>query len=670
MSLNKFITGVADSSSISQVVLSPSASQVLYSRAPRYSPASRTTGVSALWISDLSPGSKSRQLTSGEHNDTSPAWSADESEVYFLSNRHKQDDKPGPSAIYALPLKAGGETYALSSTENKSALSEFWLSPDGRYIAYTAAREPTEEEKRKEKEKDDPIIFGDKKANAQLWLLNIATRQVRRLTLAAKDSWHVITLAWSPDSKEIILLAKVNSSLEFDETTIAMLRLSILPTENDRVEEVCSLPRLDAPLILWPSSDKIAIIQNYIPELVSASTAIYFRSASPQTGKENVWKSYYGEVEDIVGLADVRDGKTIAPAIGYGVETRIDLINSAGETKVLWKPDGDVPTGKYDVRLNKNGDYVLAMVLSSGVRNEPAELWAGSLPTSNLELGSTLKLSEKLSSHHSWAAELPKLAVEVVKYKAKDGTDLEGIVTWLKDKERKALPTVLFPHGGPYHRDTPDFNVESYWTRQVLAFTGYLVLCPQYRGSSGRGNDFARAAHAGMGTRDWTDSHDLLQYAISQGWTDKDKLGLAGWSQGGFLTAWGVSQTKDLFKAAVMGAGVSDWGAMAVESDMPEFEADLGGSWPWSENRVDQKGSPIGHVKGIKTPVLILHGEKDLRVPTAQGIEFHRGLRRASGYPDNHQLIIYPREPHGFKEKKHAEDVMRRLVEHMDAYLK
>ncbi|KZT55400.1 alpha/beta-hydrolase [Calocera cornea HHB12733] len=669
MSVDKFIKGVVDAWAISEVALSPSASQVVYARAPRYSPAARSDKISALWISDVSPGSKARQLTNGEHNDTSPVWSTDESEIYFLSTRHKQDDKPGPAAIYALPLKAGGEAYALTSTENKSAVGGFWLSPDGRYIAYTAAREPTEEEKRKEKEKDDPSIFGDKKANAQLFLLNIETRQVRRLSLGAKDSWHVICLAWSPNSKDIMLMMKINSALEFNASSIPILRLSILPTENDKVEELYTLPRLRSGLLLWPSQEEIALVQSYVAEQVSSSTTLFFGSTSQQTSEKDAWRRYYGRIEDLVGLSDVHDGKTLAAAIAYGVQTRIDVITLTGNKTVLWKPDGAVP-GVYDVKLNKNGDYVLAAEITSGARNEPPELWVGSISPSKLEAGSTLKLTEKLSSHHSWTAGLPKLTVEVVKYKAQDGTNLEGIVTYLADKERKGLPTVLLPHGGPYHRDTPDFEVERYWNGPVLAFAGYLVLCPQYRGSSGRGNDFASAATAGMGTRDWTDSYDLLQYAISEGWADKDKLGLAGWSQGGFLTAWGVGQTKDLFKAAVMGAGVSDWGAMAAESDMPEFEADLGGSWPWSEERVDQNGSPIRHVKGVRTPVLILHGEKDERVPATQGIMFHRGLRRASGHPDNHQLIVYPREPHGFTEKKHAEDVMRRLVEHMDAYVK
>jgi len=136
------------------------------------------------------------------------------------------------------------------------------------------------------------------------------------------------------------------------------------------------------------------------------------------------------------------------------------------------------------------------------------------------------------------------------------------------------------------------------------------------------------------------------------------------------MTAWGISQTKNKFKAAVMGAGVSDWGAMAVESDMPEFELDLGGSAPWTPSPSKERNDPIRFVKGIETPVLILHGEKDERVPVGQAIGYMRGLRRHGKYPERSQLVIYPREPHSFAEKKHAEDVLQRVLDHFNKWLK
>ncbi|KZT57883.1 alpha/beta-hydrolase [Calocera cornea HHB12733] len=646
MSIDKAISNVSNVSSIDQVALSPSAAQVIYRLSRKYNP-SGAPSTSSLWISLVAPGSKSRQLTSGEHDDSCATWSADESKVYFLSNRHKQDGKPGPAAIWAIPLKEGGEVYAISSTESKSPIGSFWLSPDGQHIAYTTERDATDEEKRKEAEKDDAIVFddNDERQNAQLWLLGIATRQPRRLTLGAKDGWHVVTVAWSPDSKELMVLSKMDSS--FDASPVAMLRLSAFRAEN-QVEEVYTLPLLCSPVLRWPSMDEVALIQGYLPEEIISSSTLYFRSTRPdslRTSKEDTGKRYYGDVEDIFRIVDVHDGKTIAPAVMFGVNTRIDLIQSSGDKKTLWMPNDEATSNEYDVRVNGNGDYVLAMVVRSGFRFEPPELWAGTISASKLEAGATLKLTDKLSTHHNWMADVPALVTEVIRYEADDGIQLEGVLTWPRDKERKAMPTVLFPHGGPYWRNPPSLELSVYGG-EALAFAGYLVLYPQYRGGAGRGHAFANALQGSLGTTDWPDCWALLQYAVQQGWADKDRLGIAGWSMGGYLTACGVTQTKDVFKAAMVGCGICDWGAQVASSDALDQPLAIVGSAPWSERRVDINCSPISHVKGVKTPVLILHGEEDKRVPTAQGIEFYRGLRRASGYPKNHKLVIYPREGH------------------------
>jgi len=171
-----------------------------------------------------------------------------------------------------------------------------------------------------------------------------------------------------------------------------------------------------------------------------------------------------------------------------------------------------------------------------------------------------------------------------------------------------------------------------------------------------------------MGTVDWADCESMVDEAIKLGVADSTRLGIGGWSQGGFLTAWGVTKTKNRFKAAVMEAGISDWGQMPAQCDVVDLSADFGGA-PWMPENPKTEGAPIRHVEGVETAVLIVHGEKDDRVPTIQGISFMRGLRRQAKYPERSQLIIYPREPHSFTEKKHVEDLLKRIVEHYDAWL-
>ncbi|RDB17003.1 putative peptidase YuxL [Hypsizygus marmoreus] len=212
---------------------------------------------------------------------------------------------------------------------------------------------------------------------------------------------------------------------------------------------------------------------------------------------------------------------------------------------------------------------------------------------------------------------------------------------------------------------------EYWWWRPFLASHGYLVLSPNYHGSLGRGDAFAKASDGGRGTSDWSDVETMIDEGISQGIVDPDRIGIAGYSNGGFLAAWGCTRPDNRFKVGIIGAGISDWGFLAASSDMPDMEAHLGGGAPWKQGKPTYlDGSPIKDVNNAKAPLLILHGKEDARVPLTQAIAFLRGIERESDAQIKPKLVIYPREGHMFKERAHAEDVLRRLVEHLDIYLK
>src|SRR6185437_11428396 len=142
------------------------------------------------------------------------------------------------------------------------------------------------------------------------------------------------------------------------------------------------------------------------------------------------------------------------------------------------------------------------------------------------------------------------------------------------------LPLVVLVHGGPYGRSGNEWNLQPLRWGQWLAHHGYAVLLPNYRGGVGHGHLFATQARGNVGVGDFADVLSMVDAAIERGIADPERLGIGGWSQGGFMTAWAVTQTTR-FKAAVMGAGVSDWNMMTLTSDMPEFESVLGGSRPW-----------------------------------------------------------------------------------------
>jgi dipeptidyl aminopeptidase/acylaminoacyl peptidase len=263
-------------------------------------------------------------------------------------------------------------------------------------------------------------------------------------------------------------------------------------------------------------------------------------------------------------------------------------------------------------------------------------------------------LNPKLSTIH-WGAQEP------LSWTGSDGLGLDGLLVLPAGRTRNdgPFPLVTIVHGGPYESFRKQLQLESYYPAQWLTHAGYAVLLPNPRGGWGHGHDFAMSILGRYGGSDWDDIVAGIDALIEERVADPDRLGIAGWSGGGFMTAWAVTQTNR-FKAAVMGAGICDWGMMAAESDLFHFQARLGGhtDWDTSAPSTNEVHNPISHAHRVTTPVLIVHGERDDRVPPSQSRYFARALREF-GVP--HELVIYPREPHIFEERQHMIDLHHRI---------
>ncbi len=248
-------------------------------------------------------------------------------------------------------------------------------------------------------------------------------------------------------------------------------------------------------------------------------------------------------------------------------------------------------------------------------------------------------------------------------------------------KPTKPLPTVLYIHGGPYHRVTNSFDPTYHRWAPLLLDAGYALLFPNYRGSSGRGHNFAAHARGGVGTVDYADVMTLTNHAVELGYADPARLLVSGWSQGGCLTYLSCVRNGRhghgwRFKAAIAGAGVMDWDGMVLASDVGgTFERELAGQAPWESGKGDvgnRRGSAIWEVKeavdedGVIPPILILHGEKDERVPVSQAVGFRRALE-SQGLP--FEMVVYPREEHKIKERRHVVDMSQRVVKFVKEHL-
>jgi dipeptidyl aminopeptidase/acylaminoacyl peptidase len=249
--------------------------------------------------------------------------------------------------------------------------------------------------------------------------------------------------------------------------------------------------------------------------------------------------------------------------------------------------------------------------------------------------------------------------VRVVSWTATDGTHLEAIVTFPAGyRTGTSAPFLVLPHGGPEGNDPLEFDTFS----RFVAGLGYVVLQPQYRGSTGYGSDFLDAIYQHFGDRAYSDVNSATDYAIAQGWADPHRLAIFGWSAGGFMTSWTVTQTHR-YRAAIEGAGITDWLSFIPTSDIAQGDYDA---------RLQEKDptpflkfSAVMYASQVTTPLLILHGEADQRVPTFQGREFFVLLAERG---KTVRMVTYPGSPHFPRLAEQRRNIFQEVAAWLEKY--
>ncbi len=249
--------------------------------------------------------------------------------------------------------------------------------------------------------------------------------------------------------------------------------------------------------------------------------------------------------------------------------------------------------------------------------------------------------------------------VRAVHWTSKEGIALEGIVTFPPDfKSGQKYPFMVFPHGGPEANDSLRFDMFC----RIFAGMGYVVLQPEYRGSTGYGSEFLSAIYQHFGDRAYRDVDSATDYAVAQGWADPNRLTIFGWSAGGFMTSWTVTQTHR-YKAAIEGAGITDWLTFMWTSDVQQIDYDA--RWPDKDPNAFLDFSAAMHAENVTTPLLVLHGAADERVPTYQGREYFEVLA-ARGKTT--RMVTYPGSPHFPTLWEQRQDVFREIAAWLARY--
>ncbi len=278
---------------------------------------------------------------------------------------------------------------------------------------------------------------------------------------------------------------------------------------------------------------------------------------------------------------------------------------------------------------------------------------------------------ERITTSNPWLSDKKFGDQRTITYEARDGKKIEGVlIEPVGYEEGEAVPTIVCVHGGPEAHFSNGWV--TYYSRpgQVAAAKGYAVFYPNYRGSTGRGEDFLKSSQGDAGGKEFDDIVDGVRHLIDQGIAQEGKIGVTGGSYGGYATGWMATRYSEHFDAAVMNFGVSDniskWGTSDISMELYLVHAR---EYIWNENWMKYlKRSPIYHVDKAQTPLLITHGKEDTRVHPAQSMELFRHMKvRKPEVPL--RWVRYPNEGHGYDNPAHQYDYSIRQFRWFDHFL-
>jgi dipeptidyl aminopeptidase/acylaminoacyl peptidase len=582
-----------------------------------------------VWVVPIS-GGKPRQYTRGEKSASAPEWSTDGSLLAFLSDR----EKDGERQVWMMQAD-GGEAWVV--TTHKGGVSGFRFSPDGKQLLLSATDQPSKDEEDRKKVKDDTVVIDHDIKMTHLWLWNIEKKDEKRFT---SGEFTVSDPQWSPDGTRITYTTRPTPRAD-DGALSDVWMVTVAGGEKKKLA----------------SGDGASDNARWSPDgQWIAYTGSADRDPGPSTAYLYLLPATGGTPKQLTAKFDLSVGTPVWSRDGHTIYFSTNLLEAIevyscdvanGAVKRLSRRGGS--TGITEI--SRDGKIIVGTASGPG---QPTELY---------QTGTDFTSFSALTDHNGWLKGYALADTEIVKWKSKDGTEVEGLLTKPAGYTAGAkVPFLLNPHGGPTGASINNFN----GTVQVLAANGFAVLQPNFRGSIGKGLAFAQANKNTWGKGDYDDCMTGVDSMIAAGIADPDRLGAFGWSYGGYMTFWILTQT-DRFKAVSPGAGLTNIYSMYSQTDIHRylnwFYSDKA---PWENQDLYWDRSPMKYVNNVKTPTMIMHGQVDTRVPIAQAQEFYQALVERKVPVE---FVVYPRENHGFTEPRHNLDRVRRYVRFFAKYL-
>ena len=599
---------------------------------------------SQIWIVSTSGGDPV-PMTSPDNSASNPRWSPDNKYLSFQASKGEK----AKTQVWNLN-RIGGE--AVQVTKVKQGISGYEWSPDGSrmllVIQDAKPAELTEDEEDDDKPlphvidrmqfKQDYVGYLDRR-RSHIYVYTPGEEEPVQLTSGDYDDSDPV---WSPDGKSIAFVSDRSDEPDLnygsDIWTVAV-------DDEDRViTQVTSHPGRDFSPAWSPDSKRIAYITSTGPDVGGSALTPTRRLAVTAVGQD----------ERIILTPDL-DRNISAPKFSANDRTIFFRLEDSGQNHFASVRANGGNIERLIERQVSVGSFAIEggkTVMMMGQADQPQELF--SFTNGNLEQLTEVS-AETLGN-------VARAEVEKRRFDSPDGTPIEAFfVRPLNYDSSKRYPTILWLHGGPASQFTYNYSEVA----QLYAANGYAVIMPNPRGSTGYGQEFAHGTVAAWGDKDFQDVMAAVDHGIEIGLVDPDRLGVGGWSYGGILTNYVITQTTR-FKAAMSGASL---GLVTANYGHDHYQLmyELEFGLPWEEPERYAELSPFSKVEAITTPTLWMGGALDWNVPIINSEQMYIGMKRLGR---DTQLVVYPNEHHGIRRPTFEKDRLERWLAWYDNHLK
>jgi dipeptidyl aminopeptidase/acylaminoacyl peptidase len=590
----------------------------------------------AIYVVDSRARAAPTRVTAGDgksaHDEHSLAWSPDSQRLAFLSDAARL----GQLQLYVVNADGGRTTQVTHLSGLPSRAS--W-SPDGKTIAILfdehagASAAPLDAKA--------PEMVSDEISQQRLALVDSVSGDLRQISPAGM---FVYEFDWAPGSNRVVVTAAHGSG----SNNWWIAGLFIVDAASGEMRPLLEKPQMQVAMPRWaPDDSRIAFIGGLMSDAPIIGGDIY---AIPVAGgaPTNLTPGTRITATSISWASDSRS--LIFGGISDG-QTTIASLAQDGKISSLWTGAERVARGRYNPQISLARDGKTSAAIRQSF-SEPPELWAG-------------PIGEWKQITHRNAGLRPAWGKAVNLHWTTDIGPVQGWLIYPRDFDpAKKYPMVVVVHGGPAAAQLPSWPGRTAF-QFALPSAGYFLLFPNPRGSYGGGEKFAAGNVKDFGYGDFRDILAGVDEAIKQAPVDPNRLGITGWSYGGYMSMWAVTQTKR-FRAAVAGAGLANWQSYYGENKIDQWMPPYFGATVYDDPAVYARSSPITFIKNAKTPTLIIVGDRDISCPAPQSYEFWHALKTI-GVPT--ELAVYPGEGHFFVDPAHNRDVVERTVAWFDQYL-